>query len=154
MTDWTEFAEGLAQQLMRLPAGAFLVITASQPPHDSRRFVQFAQTDDEIYGQLAGDEWIDESDRITADEHRLLTETGWQEPHPDHVDNWWVELPWPAPSTSYRKLASMAVVGLRDVFGIAAPALLTYRAWNGKAGNRDLDLPLLGLASTNSGDDA
>ncbi|KAF0848272.1 TY-Chap domain-containing protein [Nocardia caishijiensis] len=154
MTDWTDFADGLAQQLMLLPAGAFLVICAPHPPHDAREFVQFAQTDDELYGQLAGDEWLDESDRRTPDERRLLIETGWQQPHPDHVDNWWVELPWPAPSTGYRKLASMAVVGLRDVFGITAPELLTYRAWNGRAGNRALDLPLLGLDSTNSGDDA
>lgn len=151
MTAWTEFADGLAQQLRLLPAGAFLVITS---PHDARRFAQFAQTEDILYGQLAGDEWIDESAHITADDRRLLIEVGWHEPHPDHAEDWWIELPWPISSTSYRKLASMTVAGLRDVFDVAEPAQLTYRAWNGNAGNRDLDLPLLGLNARKSNNDA
>ncbi|MGY4103815.1 hypothetical protein ACW2Q0_30390 [Nocardia sp. R16R-3T] len=42
----------------------------------------------------------------------------------------------------------MITSGLRDAFGIATPAQLTYKAWNENKGNADLALPRLGLTPT------
>lgn len=40
----------------------------------------------------------------------------------------------------------MVVTGLRDAFRITDPGSLTYTAWNKNVDERDLHLPLLGLA--------
>ncbi|WP_411157370.1 hypothetical protein [Nocardia terpenica] len=48
-------------------------------------------------------------------------------------------------SSIYRQLAAMVITGLRDGLGVRSPADLVYEAWNDRAGNAPMDLPLLGL---------
>ncbi|WP_405164842.1 hypothetical protein OG203_06940 [Nocardia sp. NBC_01499] len=76
---------------------------------------------------------------------RLIADSGWHQPDADHCDNWWYELPWPASSDGYRRLASRIVAGLRDAYGITEPSKLVYKAWNERDGNREIELPLIGL---------
>ncbi|KAA8886673.1 hypothetical protein F3087_23155 [Nocardia colli] len=145
MTGWAEFADGLATQLATLPTGAVVVIGEAPISSDKSRTTQFRQLDDSVWAQLAGDRWLDPAVQAGEQGRHLLRATGWQEPDADHLDNWWVELPWPVPSTAYRRLADMVVTGLRDAFRIADPTPLVYQAWNEKTANSPLELPLLGL---------
>ncbi|WP_062987644.1 TY-Chap domain-containing protein [Nocardia anaemiae] len=146
MTEWAEFTERLAEQLAVLPAGAIVKIVEAGPPSGHQRFAQFAQTDNELLAELVGDEFLEPAARPDETGHRLITESGWQEPDDDHGPYWWIELPWPVNSAIYRQLAAMVVTGLRDAFRISDPGSLTYTAWNKNADERDLHLPLLGLA--------
>lgn len=139
MTDWGPFAEGLAEQLALLPSGAIVKIVAPG------RFAQFAQDDDSLVAHLIGDEHLDPADRPVAERRRRIVDAGWQLPDVDHAGNWWIELPWPVVSSIYRQLAAMVVIGLRDGLGVRSPADLVYEAWNDRAGNAPMDLPLLGL---------
>ncbi len=142
MTDWDQLAERLAEQLAVLPAGAIVKIVATGPPY---RFAQFAQSSASLEAELIGDEYLDPTDRPTADSREAIIDSGWQAPDPDHVGNWWIEVPWPVASAIYRQLATMVITGLRDGLAVEQPADLRYEAWNEKAANEPMDLPLLGL---------
>ncbi|MEV6562600.1 hypothetical protein AB0M22_43245 [Nocardia sp. NPDC051756] len=145
MTGWDQFAEGLARHLAELPAGAVVKIVESDESAEVARYAQFLQSEDTLFAEIVGDEWLD-SDRGAGEAGaRLLIDAGWQQPDETHSGNWWRDTPWPIDSATYRRIASMVVTGLRDAFRIADPAAFHYEAWNGNAGNRKLDLPLLGL---------
>lgn len=141
MTEWPEFAAGLAEQLAGLPAGAILTIVEAE----GSRYAQFRQFDDLLYAELVGDGWLAPEKRAGDSGARLLSEAGWQRPDRYHTDNWWIEYPWPLTPQRYRDLVSIVLIGLRRVFEIAEPADLIYNAWNTEEGDRDLVLPGLGL---------
>lgn len=85
--------------------------------------------------------------RACTNHHTAFARNGnlpWQEPDFDH-DDYWMEVPWPAASALYQQLATMVVTGFRDGFRMIDPARLAYNAFNQNDGNRDLELPLLGL---------
>ncbi|MCX4093055.1 TY-Chap domain-containing protein [Nocardia sp. alder85J] len=144
MTDWETFAAGLVEELADLPSGA-LVVISDMSDADSTYFAQFAQLDDKLAAQLTGDANLTGGRPPAVDHRQRLIDVGWQTPDPTDSDNWWVELPWPVTSALYRQLATMVVIGLRDAFGVAEPAQLAYRAWNGNDRNRPIELPRLGL---------
>ncbi|MFD4405900.1 hypothetical protein ACFWPH_24385 [Nocardia sp. NPDC058499] len=141
MSEWPEFAAGLAEQLAGLPGGAILTIVEAE----GSRYAQFRQFDDLLYAELVGDEWLAPEKRAGDSGARLLAEAGWQRPDRYHTDNWWIEYPWPLTPQRYRDLVSIVLIGLRRVFEIAEPADLVYNAWNTEDGDRDLVLPGLGL---------
>ncbi|MFI6997692.1 TY-Chap domain-containing protein [Nocardia sp. NPDC050175] len=145
MTGWAEFADGLAEQLARLPSGAVVVIGEAPTSSDKSRIAQFRQFDDSVWAQLSGDRWLDPTVQAGEAGRHLIREAGWREPDDDHIENWWVELPWPVASAAYRRVAEMVVTGLRDAFRIAGPTALVYQAWNEKSANSAIELPLLGL---------
>ncbi|MCX5206229.1 hypothetical protein OG897_33095 [Streptomyces sp. NBC_00237] len=143
MTGWEGFGEGLAEQLSTLASGSVLIIREKGP---EGRFVQFLQTDAKLEAELVGDHYLDPAARAGESGSRLIAEAGWQ-PSEDTVSshNWETWLGWPSPSGDYRRLARMAVTGLRDGLRITGPETLLYEAW--ERGNRPLRLPLLGLAA-------
>lgn len=145
MTEWPEFAAGLVETLATLPYGAVVIIGEPGPWSDRRLFTQFRQERDHIHAQLPGDRWLDSSVQVGASGARVFGDDGWHEPDADFLWNWWVNLPWPATSAGYRRLAAMMVTALRDVFGIPSPDDLVYYAWNEGEGNARLELPLLGV---------
>lgn len=150
MTEWSEFTEGLTETLATLPSGAAVIIAEPGPWSDRVRFTQFFQYDAFVHAELPGDRWLDPAVQAGPDGGRMLVDDGWREPHADFGWNWWTELLWPARSDQYRRLASMMVTALRDVFGIPDPDGLEYYAWNENAGNAPLELPRLGLPFNSS----
>lgn len=143
MTGWGDFAAGLAAELAALRAGSIVKLVESDTG-PRRRYAQFLQLDETLSAELVDDEWLDPALRAGATGRALITAAGWRERDARH-SNWWTELAWPSPTTEYRRLADMVVTGLREGFGIEAPTTLAYAAWNERLGNRELDLPLLGL---------
>ncbi|MFI6046319.1 TY-Chap domain-containing protein [Nocardia sp. NPDC051321] len=147
MTGWEQFTEGLARHLAELPSGAVVKIIESDESADVARYAQFLQTDSKLIAEVVGDGWLAPELGAGTAGSRLLADAGWHQPDEDHSGNWWLDSTWPIDSASYRRIASMVVTGLRDAFRISDLSTLYYEAWNGNAGNRKLDLPLLGLPS-------
>ncbi|MGK8520575.1 TY-Chap domain-containing protein [Nocardia asteroides] len=143
MTEWGDFAAGLAAELAALRAGSIVKLVEFETG-PRRRYAQFLQLDDALSAELVDDEWLDPPLRAGAAGRALIADSGWRERDPSH-GNWWAELPWPSHTADYRRLADMVVTGFRDGFGIHAPDALAYTAWNERMDNRALDLPLLGL---------
>ncbi|WP_327094674.1 hypothetical protein OIE68_31880 [Nocardia vinacea] len=148
MTSWAEFTDRLAAQLGSLPAGAVVSIREAVPNLDRRRYAQFYQTDTELCAELPGPGMLDPEVRADAAGLQHIADLGWQPPVGRDSYNWSYNVAWPALRAEYRRLAAMITSGLRDAFGIATPAQLTYTAWNENKGNTDLALPLLGLEPT------
>ncbi|WP_405167253.1 hypothetical protein OG203_20495 [Nocardia sp. NBC_01499] len=145
MSDWAEFAAGLAEELAGLADGAVVKIIQSASISQVRPYAQFRQLDDILWAEIVGDKWLDPAAQAGADGNQLLADAGWQRPDFDHGDNWWLESPWPMSSATYRRLAASVVTGLRDALRVADPAELVYQAWDENADNRGIELPLLGL---------
>ncbi|MFE3756926.1 hypothetical protein ACFXO9_21705 [Nocardia tengchongensis] len=146
MTDWNQFETGLAEQFFLLPAGTLVTIDTKAPDTEPG-FTQFAQFEDKVLAELGAYADLDRGAGLNAPAAPLVLAAGWQPPDQYDHSNWWVELPWPATSAVYRKLAEMVVIGLRDAFHVSSPTRLVYKAWNSKAGNRPVDLALLGIES-------
>lgn len=144
MTDWAEFARGLAAELAAAPETTVLVIGESAAP-GARRFAQFRKTGEAVSAELTGDEWLEPTFRPDDDGTWAITEAGWRPPNEAHMGNWWTEFPWPVATDDYQRLAAITVVGLRDGFGIGSPLTLVYQGWVERAGNSDLHLPGLGI---------
>ncbi|WP_338773255.1 DUF6301 family protein [Nocardia vulneris] len=145
MTGWAEFTEGLVEHLATLPVGVVVIISEDEARQERCRSAQFRQLDDMIWAELVGDSWLEPEFRAGT-RGCLIGEAGWRQPDADHCDNWWFELPWPAGSSDYERLAARITTGLRDGFGIPEPGKLIYRTWNERAGNRKVELSLLGVA--------
>ncbi|MGI5223177.1 TY-Chap domain-containing protein [Nocardia sp. CA-290969] len=143
MIEWTEFTEGLSQTLATLPVGAIVIISERVPRSENMRFAQFCWYDTGIHAEIPGGR------RLTMageDGPRIVAGAGWHEPRsPWDGENWWTKVPWPAPTDSYRKLASMMVTALRDAYGIPNPDALEYNAWDEESENAPMELPLLGI---------
>ncbi|MGW6698905.1 TY-Chap domain-containing protein [Nocardia sp. NPDC055049] len=144
MTDWTDFARGLAAELAAAPESTVLVIGETASP-GARRFAQFLKTGEAVSAELAGDEWLEPAFRPDDDGARTIIEAGWRLPDEAHMGNWWAEFPWPVDTDAYRRLAAITVTGLRDGFGIDSPLALGYQGWVERAGNSSLHLPGLGI---------
>ncbi|MEV0333090.1 hypothetical protein [Nocardia sp. NPDC050717] len=144
MTDWTQFARGLAAELQGVPDSSVLVIGESTKPGE-RRFAQFLKTGTVISAELTGDEWLEPAFHTSPHGVKAITDAGWHQPNEIHMGNWWIEFPWSATTKDYERLAALTVTGLRDGFGIESPAQLVYRGWVENAGNARLHLPGLGV---------
>ncbi|MQY08464.1 TY-Chap domain-containing protein [Actinomadura macrotermitis] len=135
---WEAFAQALAEEFADLPHGALVVISERV----GNRFAQFAQEDDRLYAEVTAACFMPEEQRTSPEGERAIEEAGWRS---REGDNWWVELPWPGSSQTYRELAGMVTGVLGGVFGIAGPDALHYRAWNERDGNDEFELPRLRL---------
>ncbi len=146
MSSWDVFALGLAEELPALPVGALVVIGE---PGESGRYVQF-HVDGPLYAELMSDRNPTVSEPHTPEQCRLIAELGWREPgtSPEGTSNWWIQLEHPILTADYRRLAMMAVAGLRDGLGVSSPADLVYRAWDSENGNSPLEMPALGIVWT------
>ncbi|MFF2087775.1 hypothetical protein ACFVVM_28690 [Nocardia sp. NPDC058176] len=143
MTSWTTLADGLAQELAGLPAGAIVTIVESRPDRTAR-FAQFVQSEDALAAELVDDDALDVPLRAGDSGTTVIRALGWHERDRYH-ENWWLELPWPATSADYRRLADMVVRGFGEGFGLPGPDTFVYDAWNERTGNSPIELPLLGL---------
>jgi hypothetical protein len=137
--EWTRLAESLATVLSRLPAGAALIIDAA-----GNRYAQFGQSDAELHAEISSNFSIDEQWRLTPAQEEMLVELGWAAPSGEETDyvNWYRDLSWPTPTSSYRDLAG-AVVGGLQALGVHSPVELKVQGWVDGPG--ELDLAPLGL---------
>ncbi|WP_157163385.1 DUF6301 family protein [Nocardia aobensis] len=145
MLSWDEFGSALAEELAALPVGALVVIDERG---ESGRYVQFVHVDDNLYAELMSDRNPALTQVQAPEQCQLIAGLGWRAPgtSPEGNPNWWTELKCPIRTADYRRLAGMAVSGLRDGLGMSSPADLTYRAWNSLDGNLPLEMSGLDIA--------
>lgn len=160
---WDEFRDRLAQTLRTLTPRCYLIVSASGEPG----YVQFAAGGDALQAEAAGPRFVTGPAAHAADDP-ALTGAGWTAPTAAQP-NWSYELPIPALTSEYAALAGRCVVALRDVYGLAGPGVLSYRAWREPEtqpagvtwsperfgeldpGEDPLPLPGLGLAAESAG---
>ncbi len=120
---WDDFRERLRATLRELTDRCVLVVAA--PGRGG--YVQFAVTDAELTAEAAGPEFTAGPAAHGADDPTMLA-AGWTAPT-GAVPNWSASLVLPALTAEYAALADRCVTALREVYRIAAPEALSYRAW-------------------------
>jgi hypothetical protein len=150
-TSWGSLAAALAEALshveLSLHLQIFEAVSDEQP-----RYVQAFQAETWLAAEAAAVSMQPPEPRLPDASERRIGELGWRPPELDWQQrgtspNWRFELAWPAPAAAYRRLGEDIVTIWRDVFGLASPAQLRYRAF--RAGPRAptvVPLPELGLA--------
>jgi hypothetical protein len=130
---WAKFERALAKAIGELNGDEFLVICSK---HDNR-FVQFAgQGPFGMRAEAVSNAYLDAQERLSAMASDALIRLGWQPPtyvpedesdNPvDGSPNFFLDI---APPVPWDRLAALAVVTLRDVFGIGHPGLIAYDAF-------------------------
>lgn len=137
-TTWDAFQQGLAGELARLDVYASVIISATA---ERRCYAQFAARSATLHAEVVSNRFLRGALRQSAEQAQRLAGAGWQPPDERHP-NWWVERPWPLPVAGAQQLATLCVLALHDVLGIAQPQALEYRAWNEGTQTR-VDLPAL-----------
>lgn len=122
--DWTEFRDRLQATLIELTDRSFLIVST---PGASAGYVQFAGLEDALAAEASGPEFAADVATHGPDDPTMLA-AGWVAPSSPQP-NWSFELALPALTSEYAGLADRCVVALRDVFHVADPAVLAYRAW-------------------------
>lgn len=124
---WQRLQVGLAEQLgnltdeddhliLELPVGSDVGTTP---------YAQFAGFGDcMVRAELSGDAYLAPLHRLDAESGSSLRLGGWLGNDEQEL-NWYVE----RPVSDAHFIALMIVWALRDVFGVAHPQLLTYKAW-------------------------
>lgn len=120
---WNEFRDRLRTTLLGLTDRCVLVVSAP----GAGGYVQFAADADDLTAEAAGPEFTAGSAAHAADDPAMLA-AGWAAPTRS-APNWSAPLALPALTAEYEALAQRCVVALRDVYGVAAPGVLSYRAW-------------------------
>ncbi len=126
---WRPFAARLVKAIERLPADHFLIVSVP----GQQRFVQFAKDAHGTHrAECVSDMYLEAKDRLTADVRRALVRVGWHKPtrtsDQDKVPgstNWWRDFTLPAEGAG---IAALAVRTLAEVYGVATPRALRYKA--------------------------
>lgn len=87
---------------------AYVILIAEQ----ENRFVQFACDSDVIRGESISNKYLEEGKKLSMAEEQMLSRIGWNQPHPDHGDNYWLK--WPR-SVQPMELAEFAIKTLFHV---------------------------------------
>lgn len=141
---WEEFAAALRKALGRMGDGILFVINRRHQPW---QYAQFAQYVDELFAEVSGETVEDPAvwEQPTPEGRRILEASGWKPPSRPDGYHWHRFVEYPPTSAEYRDIADAVVAALRDVNGVPSPEHLTYRAWNGKEGNKFWPVELPGV---------
>jgi hypothetical protein len=132
---WGQLAAGLAAALPDLRHGDTVILRAGD------RYVRLRQEPTAlVVGTVGSDALGLGAEPATAYEDQLF-ELGWSEPRSPSGRDWSRTAPWPPTPADARRAADLAVATLHDIHGVAAPAGLTYEAF--QLDGRQLDLPAL-----------
>jgi hypothetical protein len=123
---WDEFTGRLARTLAELDERTYVVISAV----GTNVFVQYHQAPDALYAEAVADAYLPEHQQLGFEQVDAMKSLGWTPPDigPGML-NWNQQLPWPARTADYRRLAEASVAALRDIYRVPGPDQLVYRAW-------------------------
>jgi hypothetical protein len=138
---WPEFERRLAATLESMRPETFLILTTLPDPGDRAVYVQFANATTLLRLEAVGNEYLPEARRLDEAAMARMAALGWQRPGEDEEQhNLFRE--WPLPA-AWAEAASLAVVTLRDVFGLPGPSALVYQVGafgEGEAAEVDLGI--------------
>jgi len=122
---WDELEARLASALERLRPETFLVISlAGRTAGGSAPYVQFLNFGPPGFRvEASSNRYLAPAFALAADAEEQLGRLGWQWPLDEGEDDRNFHREWPNPAP-WAEITSLAVRTLRDVFGVASPALL------------------------------
>ena len=135
---WPAFERKLAETLDALEEDQYLVVSAKR----GWAYVQFAgQGSYGMRAECVGNNYLDEAHALNAGQVALLRDIGWSSPSLKRGSpNFFRDFDRPVPCAD---AARMAVRALTEVFEIAHPGSLMYKAFDKK--DRTILVPTLGL---------
>lgn len=116
---WSAFSGRLVAAFRVVSDRVFLIVSSRA---DRRLYVQFAGGGDVLRAEATG------AEVVPGIGTARLVSAGWGKPGLGQP-NWSSELSLPALTAEYEALAERYVVALRDVFSVAEPGQLQYKAW-------------------------
>lgn len=143
---WNTFEGRLAESLRTLEDTQYLILSHPKTCY----FVQYAaQAEGALRAEAVSNHHIAPRHRLGNDQELRLIELGWEPPthqpeaddaEPDGSPNWYHD--WESP-VDWAAVAKVAVLTLREVYGVTSPRVLQYYGFEPGAGT--LVLPSLGL---------
>jgi hypothetical protein len=133
--DWGQLAAGLAAALPDLRHGDTVILRAGD------RYVRLRQEPTALAVDTVGSDALGLAAEPAAAYEDQLFELGWSEPRPPSGRSWSRTALWPPTPADARRAADLAVATLHDTHGVAAPAELTYEAF--QLDGKQLNLPAL-----------
>lgn len=130
---WGDFRERLADHIALMADDDNLILSAPEADEEieaSVPYVQFcAYGEGAVRCEASSNAFLEVAYRLNDDDQRALETAGWNAPTPDVPEgspNFFIDLD----AEFADQAAAMAVVALRDVFGLAHPTFLNAYAWN------------------------
>ena len=119
---WSEFQTRLSDVVSVIDDSADLVIgTETEATENGGPFVSFSSpARDTIRSEAASNAVLGEVFQLVGSELAAMEKAGWNPPSTDRSANFWVELP----QEESDRLAELAVIALRDVYGVPHPVFL------------------------------
>ena len=119
---WTEFQARLSDVISVIDESGDLVIgTETERTENGGPFVSFScPARDVIRSEAASNAVLGEAFQLAGPELALMEKAGWNPPSTDHSQNFWAEMS----QEESDRLAELAVVALRDVYGVPHPVFL------------------------------
>lgn len=135
---WDTFRERLADHIAQMADDDYLILNAQEDEDDSGEagephltpYVQLcAFGAGAVRCEASSNDFLSGIYRLSDAGERALTDARWNAPDPDGghgSPNYYIDLPLDYADQA----AAMAIVALRDVWGVAHPTFLNARAWN------------------------
>ena len=135
---WNTLVDALTLGLPRLALFDWLALYCGD------MFVQLIQEPDDIVCHAVGDRLPAFVGRVDT---KKLQQLGWNPPAADmDPPHWWITQRWPLSHDDARRVATLIVATLRQVYAAADPDQVQYRAVNGPT-SQPWDATYLGLSA-------
>ena len=119
---WSEFQTRLSEVVSVIDDSGDLIIgTETEPTQDGGPFVSFGSPErDTIRAEAASNSVLCEDYQLGPQPLAVMEKAGWNPPSVEESANFWVQLP----QEESDRLAELAVIALRDVYGVPHPVFL------------------------------
>jgi hypothetical protein len=118
---------GLIDLLVNSPGRWILILCVG--PHNYGRYVQLlVHEDGSILGEACSNNYLEGSDRLSAEEEAELVAIGWKEPHPSDKPNWWAA--WATIHPDTKDVAHLLLGTLEGVYALRGAELITCRLFS------------------------
>ncbi|GAB2845578.1 hypothetical protein GCM10022221_51140 [Actinocorallia aurea] len=124
--DWGEFAERLARELAGLDSHMVLVVHRRT---EGSHYVQAFRTGDLLHAEAVSSSVLGAALRFDPVAEDRLADLGWQ--RPETFGNWTYDLSFSSPPDSFREVATLMTIALRDVQRADGPEDLAYESFRG-----------------------
>ncbi len=124
---WGQFEARVGQALTEIGDDSFSIDLEGETDETGAfPYVQFVGYGDRIRAEVAGNDVLDPTYRIDADQESALVALGWQQPPDVESPNWWCDVPRDEVDVAL----TMVTAAFRQVFGVVHPDfLVSDRLW-------------------------
>jgi len=140
--DWRDFRESLAAALSKFEVNQYLILSLRHHPN---YYIQIAHGGpDGVHAEVVSNEFLSDDEKLDTEALSTLGALGWEPPDPKEqargCPNFYRN--WHAP-VSYPDVSFLVERTLTEVFGVANPRMLLYKAF--ARGGTEIILPTLAV---------